>query len=126
MVVPGDRLSNCIDELISHNEAAESSADIKARVERANHIQKERFKKEKILFNSQMGHKQIRRYCVLDEPAQNFLKRAIRELKFSARSYDKILKIGRTIADLAGHERLTTEHVCEAIQYRSLDKNLWA
>jgi magnesium chelatase family protein len=114
------------DELIGQHEPAESSSRIKARVERANQIQKERFKKEKILFNSQMGHKQIKRYCTLDEAAQNFLKRAIRELKFSARSYDKILKIGRTIADLAGHEHLTTEHVCEAIQYRSLDRNLWA
>ncbi|MCM8823844.1 MAG: YifB family Mg chelatase-like AAA ATPase [Candidatus Omnitrophica bacterium] len=113
------------EELISGSQEGESSQSIKKRVERAREIQLKRFKKEKIFFNSQMNSKQIKKYCVLEEEAKSLLNMAIQELKFSARSYDKILKVSRTIADLAEKDNITAEHISEAVQYRSLDKNLW-
>ena len=68
----------------------------------------------------------MRAYCKLGADAQNLLKMAITELNFSARAYDRILKVARTIADLDGVEQIATEHISEAIQYRSLDRELWA
>lgn len=103
----------------------ESSEDIKKRVEGARVIQSKRFAQEKIFFNAQMGHKQIRKYCALKEEAKNLLVAAVKQLGLSARAYDKILKISRTIADLAGQEVISAEHIAESVQYRSLDKNLW-
>ena len=76
--------------------------------------------------NARMGTKELKAYCALDEPTLELLKMAMTELKLSARAYDRILKVGRTIADLAGSERLTSDHISEAIQYRSLDRQLWA
>ncbi|MDP2910848.1 MAG: magnesium chelatase, partial [Candidatus Omnitrophota bacterium] len=67
-----------------------------------------------------------RRYCKLDDASRDLLKIAITELGFSARCYDKILKVSRTIADLEGKENISSDHVSEAIQYRSLDRNMWA
>jgi len=72
-----------------------------------------------------MPHKLIRKYCRLDEAAQNLLKQAITEMGFSARCYDKILKISRTIADLEGKPKIEPNHVSESIQLRSLDKTGW-
>ena len=72
-----------------------------------------------------MDHKQIRRFCRISESARELLRQAINELDFSARAYDKILKVSRTIADLAEQEEIQAEHIAEAVQYRSLDKNLW-
>jgi len=112
-------------ELIDNDFKAESSAEIKQRVEKARLIQGERFKNDKILFNSQMNHKQIKKYCILDTEAKNMLEMAIKHFSFSARAYDKILKVSRTIADLAERSSITAEDVAEAVQYRSLDKNLW-
>jgi len=113
------------EELISPDVQVESSKDIKKRVEEARVIQRKRFKKERIFFNSRMNHKQIKKYCILENEAKFLLESAIRELHFSARSYDKILKVSRTIADLANQEIINSEHISEAVQYRSLDKNLW-
>ena len=73
-----------------------------------------------------MSHKQLKKYCQIDEEGQNLLKAAIEELGFSARAYDKILKVSRTISDLAGSEDIRCEHLAEAIQYRSLDRRLWS
>jgi len=73
-----------------------------------------------------MGPRDLKAYCALDEATLELLKMAMTELKLSARAYDRILKVARTIADLAGAERLTSEHISEAIQYRSLDRQLWA
>jgi magnesium chelatase family protein len=72
-----------------------------------------------------MNHKQVRKFCQLSDLAKELLKQAINELGFSARAYDKVLKISRTIADLTQEDEIQTEHIAEAIQYRSLDRNLW-
>ena len=112
---------------LSSNLPAESSARIKERVNKARAVQRERFsaagaKVEGILCNALMSHKQVRKFCTLGEEENKLLKMAMSELNFSARAYDKILKVSRTIADLAGSGQIKTEHLSEAIQYRSLDK----
>jgi magnesium chelatase family protein len=111
-------------ELVS-TEASESSKTIKERVLSAQRIQKERFKNDANLFNSTMSHQQIKKYCLLDSAAQNLLKTAIEEFRLSARAYDKILKIARTISDLAQDENIGINHIAEAIQYRSLDREFF-
>jgi magnesium chelatase family protein len=72
-----------------------------------------------------MGSRELKIYCALDETILELLKMAMNELQLSARAYDRILKVARTIADLAGSELIKSEHVSEAIQYRSLDRQLW-
>ena len=72
-----------------------------------------------------MGSRELRNYCELDEPTRDLLKHAMTEYNLSARAYDRILKVARTIADLAASEKITVEHIGEAIQYRSLDRQLW-
>ncbi len=104
---------------------AESSAQIKERVNKARIIQRERFKTEGILCNALMNHKQVRKFCVLGKEENELLKMAMAELNFSARAYDKILKVSRTIADLVASEQIKTEHLAEAIQYRSLDRDFF-
>jgi len=111
-------------ELTSDTEA-ESSREIKKRVDEARKVQDKRFKKEDIYFNSQMSHKQIKKFCKLNHAAAELLKTAIQELGFSARAYDKILKVARTIADLTDSKNIQAEHISEAIQYRNLDRQLW-
>lgn len=110
---------------LSDEACGEKSEIIKERVEAARKIQLARLKDHGIFANSQMPHKLIRKYCRLDETAQNLLKQAITELGFSARCYDKILKISRTIADLENKPNIEAHHVSEAIQLRSLDKTGW-
>lgn len=118
--VPAARYSE-----LSSNLPAESSAQIKERVNKARSIQRERFKDEGILCNALMSHKQVRKFCILGKEESELLKMAMTELNFSARAYDKILKVSRTIADLAGSEQIKTEHLSEAIQYRSLDRDFF-
>ena len=110
---------------LSDENSSEKSEIIKERVERARQIQLSRFKNDRIFSNSQMNYKLTRKYCKLDEPSKDLLKTAITELGFSARCYDKILKISRTIADLEGKENINSDHVSEAIQYRSLDRDIF-
>ena len=110
---------------LSSNLPAESSAQIKERVEKAREVQRERFKEDGILCNALMSHKQVRKFCVLGKEESELLKMAMTELNLSARAYDKILKIARTIADLAGCENIKTEYLSEAIQYRSLDRDFF-
>jgi magnesium chelatase family protein len=98
---------------------AECSADIKGRVERARSMQNERFRDRKTT-NARMVN--VREICILDATCQNLLDMAMRNLYLSARAYDKILKIARTIADLAESDRILEKHILEAIQYRSLDR----
>lgn len=104
----------------------ESSLTIRSRVQKARDIQKERFKKFKSVYcNAHMEAKYIRKYCILEREAEKLLKDAIERLGLSGRAYDRILKVSRTIADLEANEKITSYHVAEAIQYRSLDRNLW-
>ncbi len=110
-------------ELLSEVKEEEPSSRIRQRVNKAQLIQKERFREEGIFFNSQMSHSQIRKYCPLRRESRDFLRMAIEELGLTARAYDKVLKVARTIADLAKEESILSEHIAEAIQYRSLDKN---
>ena len=110
---------------LSGNMPAESSAQIKERVNKARAVQRERFKDEGILSNALMSHKQVSKFCVLGREESELLKMAMTELNFSARAYDKILKVSRTIADLAGSHDIKTEHLSEAIQYRSLDRDFF-
>ncbi|MDD5584161.1 MAG: YifB family Mg chelatase-like AAA ATPase [Candidatus Omnitrophica bacterium] len=113
------------DDLLNTQATGELSSVIKERVEVARSLQRKRFRKEKIFFNSQISHRQLHTHCVLTDEVKDLLKAAIKHFNFSARAYDKILKVSRTIADLAGRTTIATEDVSEAIQYRSLDKNLW-
>jgi magnesium chelatase family protein len=110
---------------LSSNLPAESSVQIKERVNKARVIQRQRFKDEGILCNASMSHKQVRKFCTLGKEESELLKMAMTELNFSARAYDKILKVSRTIADLADCENIKTEHLSEAIQYRSLDRDFF-
>jgi magnesium chelatase family protein len=111
---------------ISAERTGESSADIRQRVVVARGIQQTRFaSKKSITCNARMGTRELRAYCALDEPTKELLKFAMADLNLSARAYDRVLKVARTIADLAGAEQISNEHVSEAIQYRSLDRQLW-
>ena len=110
---------------LSSLQPAENSAQIKIRVEQARAIQRERFRLENIYYNAQMNHKQVRKFCALGEEESELLKLAMTELNFSARAYDKILKVSRTIADLAGCGNILAGHLSEAIQYRSLDRDFF-
>lgn len=112
-----------IDEITSTQTVTnETSQQIKERVIKARNIQYERFKGKNIYCNAQMGPKEIKKYCVLEEKAGLMLHNAIEKLGFSARAYDRILKVARTIADLAGSEIIQQTHIAEAIKYRNLDK----
>ncbi|MFH1778787.1 MAG: YifB family Mg chelatase-like AAA ATPase [Candidatus Omnitrophota bacterium] len=110
---------------LTSKQLPETSAQIKERVDKARAIQVERLKAENIQCNAQMNHKQVRKFCELGKEEKDLLKMAMAELNFSARAYDKILKIARTIADLAECDDIKTEHLSEAIQYRSLDRNFF-
>ncbi|MDD5669096.1 MAG: YifB family Mg chelatase-like AAA ATPase [Candidatus Omnitrophica bacterium] len=112
------------DELMDGGES-EKSAFIKCRVEAARILQRERFKECGLYCNSQMNHRQRKIFCQIDAAGKDLLKMAIHELGISARAYNKILKVARTIADLSGQESIAAEHLAEAIQYRALDKNIW-
>ena len=94
-------------------------------MDKAREIQQKRFKEEGVLFNAHLESKELEKYCTLDKEAEELLKLAILELGISARAYDKILKVSRTIADLDGKETIEAHHISEAISYRSLDRNLW-
>lgn len=111
---------------ITSERTGEDSAQIRGRVIAARERQQERFKdKPKITCNARMGSRELKAHCELDEATLELLKFAMGDLRLSARAYDRILKVARTIADLAGSERITSDHVSEAIQYRSLDRQLW-
>jgi magnesium chelatase family protein len=108
-------------DLITQNETC-SSAEILERVCGARAIQEKRLKRARIHCNAQMSTRQIKRHCTPDLPSRNLLEAAIDKLGLSARAYNRILRIGRTIADLSGSDRIAVHHVSEAIQYRSLDR----
>jgi len=100
----------------------EPSAEVKKRVEVARQIQRERFTKTNIYCNAKMSQSHVKKYCVLDSVGEKVLARAFDKLQLSARAYSRILKVARTIADLDGCENITSDHVSEAVGYRSLDR----
>jgi magnesium chelatase family protein len=113
-------------EKLTETRNAEPSVVIRERVIRARDIQSARFESyEHIHYNAQMGTKLIRQFCALDEASLQLLKTAMERLNLSARAYDRILKVARTIADLEAAETVQSNHIAEAIQYRSLDRDGW-
>jgi magnesium chelatase family protein len=107
---------------IQSTESGEPSAAIRDRVEAARHIQRERFRRSAAQCNAEMNARHLRRCCELDSPSRRILEQALTRLGLSARAYDRVLKVARTIADLAASERITAAHVAEAVQYRALDR----
>ncbi len=104
----------------------ESSALIRERVIAARKLQHTRFAgKKNVTCNARMGSRELKSFCEMDEPTRDLLKHAMTEYNLSARAYDRILKVARTIADLATVEKIASDHVSEAIQFRSLDRQLW-
>ncbi|MDD5438725.1 MAG: YifB family Mg chelatase-like AAA ATPase, partial [Candidatus Omnitrophica bacterium] len=112
-------------EDLSKKRCGEPSAVIRERVNKARAMQMERYTNDGVLFNAHLESKLLEKYCILNKEAEELLKMAILELGISARAYDKILKVSKTIADLDGKEVIEAYHVSEAISYRSLDRNLW-
>ncbi|HET8839098.1 MAG TPA: YifB family Mg chelatase-like AAA ATPase [Flavobacteriaceae bacterium] len=113
-------------EKLSEERRGESSVEIRERVTKARETQTKRFADNKnIHYNAQMSGKQIQTYCKIDEASKQLLKTAMERLNLSARAYDRILKVSRTIADIEGSENITGSHISEAIQYRSLDRDGW-
>ena len=115
-------------ELRGNGPTPESSTDIRNRVIQARDVQLQRFHTggERIYANAQMGSREIRKYCELGTDAEHLLERAMVKQGLSARAHDRILKVSRTIADLAGSEVIEPGHIAEAIQYRTLDRTFWA
>ena len=112
---------------LSSARTSESSAAIRERVLQAREIQTARYGAQSGTYcNAQMSSKQLKEICVINQVGQNLLKTAMDRLNLSARAYDRILKVSRTIADLAGSDDIRPEHLAEAIQYRSLDREGWA
>jgi magnesium chelatase family protein len=105
-------------EKLSDKRTGESSATVRKRVEQARAIQRERFKDANLRTNSDMGPTEIRQFCPLDETSSNLVKSAMQQMHLSARAYHRILKLARTIADLAGEAAIQPPHIAEAIQYR--------
>lgn len=113
-------------EELSQKAPGEDSEGLRDKVAGARKLQTERYASERKVFcNAHMESRHIRRYCELDSGSQNLLKSAIERLGLSARAYDRILKVARTIADLDGAPGIQSSHIAEAIQYRSLDRKLW-
>ncbi|GMN09008.1 YifB family Mg chelatase-like AAA ATPase [Croceitalea sp. MTPC9] len=113
-------------EKLSEERKGESSVKIRKRVTAAREIQTKRFSElANVHYNAQMSTKQIREFCVLDKGSKELLKNAMERLNLSARAYDRILKVARTIADLEGLDSINGNHISEAIQYRSLDREGW-
>jgi len=110
---------------LSNDYCGESSESIRKRVQNARKIQVERFKKDNIYSNAKMRSKHIKKYCSPQHDAQSILETAMQKLGLSARAYTRILKVSRTIADLAESEQINAEHISEAIQYRTLDRGMF-
>jgi magnesium chelatase family protein len=111
---------------LAEKETGESSAAIRMRVEQARRVQAKRFKPFPDMHaNAQLRAGQLNEFCTIDEPSTSLLRNAMEKLSLSARAYDRILKVSRTIADLDESEKIRTHHIAEAIQYRSLDREQW-
>jgi magnesium chelatase family protein len=110
-------------EKLSDDRLGEPSAAIRQRVEAARERQRRRFEGTALLTNADMGPAEVREYCPLDDAGRSLLRAAMQQLQMSARAYHRILKLARTIADLAGNEKIQTVHLAEAIQYRPRRQN---
>ena len=110
---------------LSKERNGEKSEVIRNRVINARDRQTKRFKDSRVHYNSQMGPKELDAFCNLDDNSKNLIKIVMEKLNLSARAYDRIIRVGRTIADLEGSENILSKHISEAIQYRSLDRNQW-
>jgi magnesium chelatase family protein len=106
--------------------SGDTSAEIRNRVNKARTIQHQRYAQEGIYCNAQMSSKLLRKYCKIDLQSQALMQNAIDHLGYSARVFDRILKVARTIADLEEKENITSDHISEAIQYRTLDRKYWS
>lgn len=113
------------DEMLQAAGNGEPSSTIRARVEKSRELQKSRFAGTDLQCNAHMRSKQIKEYCAVGADVRELLKSAINQLGLSARAYDRILKLARTVADLEGEEKIGLSHVAESIQYRALDRKLW-
>lgn len=114
------------DELTSERKE-EKSEGVRERVIKARAVQEKRYAEDaSIHCNAQIASRQLKELCVIDQAGQDLLKKAMERLGLSARAYDRILKVARTIADLEGSAAIQNEHLAEAIQYRSLDREGWA
>lgn len=113
------------DELRSATPDGEPSSVIKERVNKARGVQRKRFEGTGITCNAKITSSVMRKVCVMDEAAETVLKKAFEKLNLSARAYDRVLKVARTIADLDESETIKSEHILEAVQYRALDKKYW-
>src|SRR6185503_12179228 len=113
-------------EELRSQQPGEPSAAIRERVVRTREIQLGRFGAGgQVRVNARMSSQHVRKFCALDADAENLLRMAMDNVNLSARAHDRILKVARTIADLAGAESIAPEHISEAIQYRTLDRKLW-
>ena len=112
-------------DLASSEPSGEPSAAIRERVQQARDLQHGRYDGEPIRCNAQMGSKHVKKFCAATDDAKELLKTAILNLGISARAYDRILKVARTVADLAQSDTIHAEHISEAIQYWSFDRGLW-
>ncbi|MCL4152286.1 UNVERIFIED_CONTAM: hypothetical protein GTU68_064123 [Idotea baltica] len=113
-------------EKLSEERKGESSKEVRKRVTMARQLQTIRYEgNSNVHYNAQMNVKQIREFCKLDEASTSLLKTAMERLNLSARAYDRILKVSRTVADLDSSEQIKPDHIAEAIQYRSLDREGW-
>lgn len=113
-------------EELRNTEITESSARIKKRVDAAREIQRERFKGSSTLCNAKINAEQFEKVCIIDKDAEKTLKESFEKLGLTARAYDRVLKVARTIADLEESEIIHSQHVLEAVQYRSLDRKYWS
>jgi len=113
-----------VEKLHSYDpKSIENSSTIRKRVQKARDIQTKRFKKSKITSNSEMNNKEIREFCKLDENCLKLLRLAVVKMNLSARSYNRTIKLARTIADLEGLNKINSAHIAEALQYRPRNDN---
>ena len=113
------------EDIIGNDDKAECSEDIRKRVERVHRLQRERFAEDGIKYNSRMGLKEIEKYCVLNDETSDFIKKIFVKKQLSGRTYHKILKVARTIADMEGADEISKKHLAEAISLRGIEDKLF-
>jgi magnesium chelatase family protein len=111
---------------LAYEQAGEDSSSIRERVIRARLVQQARYQHSETHCNAQMSRAELLQHCAISDAGRDLLKNAMDRLGLSARAYDRILKVARTVADLDGHEIIDLQHLSEAIQLRSLDRENWA